>query len=601
MKADIHPEYNETTIACACGTVYHTRSTKRDIKIGICAACHPFFTGEQKFVDTAGRIEKFSRRYGTACSTPQEERLASQPPDFETVKAPRASSPFCFFRGCSPMPTSLAPDFISMDFASLIARKTERFRELEAEIASGISTTNREAREGDPARAHALKELLAHWEQLQKVARRTGREPGARQGDDAEMAEMAQAEIPELEKRDRRLSSAKVQFALLPPDPNEDRDAIVEIRAGTGGDEAALFAADLYRMYTRYAETHGLKIETLESSAGELGGLKEVIFKVSGDRCFRTLRYESGVHRVQRVPATEAQGRIHTTTATVAVLPEAEEVDLELKPDEIRIEVCRAGGPGGQGVNTTDSAVQVMHIPTGTIVRCQDGRSQQKNKEKALTILRSRLLEEKQREEAEKYAAHRKSQIGSGDRERKNPHLQLPAEPRHRSPHRTDALQSRPVHGRRHRGDDQGAPGRGYAGAAGRSEPRGCFDDLRLRRELLFDALFQHRRADGLAEEGIAADLLRALARITRRHDRGEKDDGDVLQARVFRELGGEVAAISPGMMTSSKMRSGWNSRAVATACCESFSVRMSYFGSAIFISRVKPDSSSTTRIFFLA
>ena len=237
-------------------------------------------------------------------------------------------------------------------------------------------------------------------------------------GDDAEFAEMAAAEIPDLENRIAAIETA-VQYALLPPDPNEDRDAIVEIRAGTGGDEAALFAADLHRMYTRFAETHGFKIEPLEASPGTLGGLREVIFKVTGDQVFRTLRYESGVHRVQRVPATEAQGRIHTSTATVAVLPEAEEVDLELKPDEIRIEVCRAGGPGGQGVNTTDSAVQVMHIPTGTIVRCQDGRSQQKNKEKALTILRSRLLEVKQREEHEKYAAHRKSQIGTGDRSEK--------------------------------------------------------------------------------------------------------------------------------------------------------------------------------------
>jgi peptide chain release factor 1 len=229
---------------------------------------------------------------------------------------------------------------------------------------------------------------------------------------------MAQADLPALGEKVAALRK-ELQLALLPPDPNEDRDAIVEIRAGTGGDEAALFAADLARLYSRYAETIGLKIETLESSENELGGLREMIFKVSGDGVFRKLRYESGVHRVQRVPATEAQGRIHTSTATVAVLPEAEEVDFELKADDLRIEVCRAGGPGGQGVNTTDSAVQVMHIPSGMIVRCQDGRSQQKNKEKALQILRSRLLERKQREEAEKYAAQRKSQVGTGGREEK--------------------------------------------------------------------------------------------------------------------------------------------------------------------------------------
>jgi len=172
-------------------------------------------------------------------------------------------------------------------------------------------------------------------------------------------------------------------------------------------------------MYNRYAETAGLKVEDLESSPSELGGLKESIFKVSGENVFRQLRFESGVHRVQRVPATEAQGRIHTSTATVAVLPEAEEIDLELKPEDLRIEVCRSGGPGGQGVNTTDSAVQILHIPTGRIVRCQDGRSQQKNKEKALKIMRARLLEEKQREEEAKYSAHRKTQIGSGGREEK--------------------------------------------------------------------------------------------------------------------------------------------------------------------------------------
>jgi peptide chain release factor 1 len=205
----------------------------------------------------------------------------------------------------------------------------------------------------------------------------------------------------------------------VPPDENEERDAIVEIRAGTGGNEAAIFAADLYRMYHRYAESAGLKTEDLESSASEFGGFKDAVFRVSGESVFRKLRYESGVHRVQRVPATEAQGRIHTSTATVAVLAEAEDVDIELKPEDLRIEVSRSGGPGGQGVNTTDSAVQVLHIPSGMIVRCQDGRSQLKNKERALSILRARLLERRQREEAEKYSAQRRGQIGTGGREEK--------------------------------------------------------------------------------------------------------------------------------------------------------------------------------------
>src|SRR4029434_67061 len=183
---------------------------------------------------------------------------------------------------------------------------------------------------------------------------------------EVEIAAIADDEIPDLEKRVVDLER-EVQIAFLPPDENENRDAIVEIRAGTGGSEAAIFAADLYRMYHRYAESAGLKAEDLESSPSELGGLKEVIFRVSGESVFRKLRYESGVHRVQRVPATEAQGRIHTSTATVAVLPEAQDVDVELKPEELRIEVSRSGGPGGQGVNTTDSAVQILHIPTGTI------------------------------------------------------------------------------------------------------------------------------------------------------------------------------------------------------------------------------------------
>jgi peptide chain release factor 1 len=213
--------------------------------------------------------------------------------------------------------------------------------------------------------------------------------------------------------------ASEIQYALLPRDPTEDRDALVEIRAGTGGDEAALFAGDLMRMYVRYAESRGWKVEPMEANPSDAGGFREVIFKVSGEEVFRWLKYESGVHRVQRVPATEAQGRIHTSTATVAVLPEAEEVDVQIRADDLRIEVCRAGGHGGQGVNTTDSAVQIMHLPTGMIVRCQDGRSQLKNREKAMTVLRSRLLERKQQEEAARYSAHRRSLIGSGGREEK--------------------------------------------------------------------------------------------------------------------------------------------------------------------------------------
>ena len=305
-----------------------------------------------------------------------------------------------------------------MHFAQVIAQRRKRFEQLEAQIAESSFFDNpRKARE--LMREHSgLKRLLELWTDLERAERQLSENRELAQSEDIELAELAQAEIPGLEQRVGELEKS-VQVALLPPEPHEDRDAIVEIRAGTGGNEAALFAADLYRMYCRFAEPRGFKVDELENSPSELGGLKEVIFKVSGENVFRQLRYESGVHRVQRVPVTEAQGRIHTSTATVAVLPEAEEVDIELKPEDLRIEVCRAGGPGGQGVNTTDSAVQVLHIPTGKIVRCQDGRSQQKNKEKALAILRSRLLEEKQLEEAEKYSAHRRSLIGSGGREEK--------------------------------------------------------------------------------------------------------------------------------------------------------------------------------------
>lgn len=305
-----------------------------------------------------------------------------------------------------------------MDFEPLIERKRRRFEELESEISSpGLFDNAPHARE--VLREHgSTKVLLEFWDKLVRARREIAENRELAASDDKEMAAMAHEEIERIEPEVPLLERA-VQVALLPPEPDEDRDAIMEIRAGTGGTEAALFAADLHRMYCRYADSLGLKVEELELSPADLRGVREVIFRISGTSVFRRFRYESGVHRVQRVPATEAQGRIHTSTATVAVLPEAQEIDIELRPQDLRIEVCRSGGPGGQGVNTTDSAVQILHIPTGRIVRCQDGRSQQKNKAAALEIMRTRLLEDKRNEEEAKYSAHRRSLIGRAGREEK--------------------------------------------------------------------------------------------------------------------------------------------------------------------------------------
>ena len=304
-----------------------------------------------------------------------------------------------------------------MQYGPIIEKKRQRLEELES-FMSHPAFFEDAKKAGEFMREHrTMQKLLKDWDAYEKATKELAENRELAKGTD-ELAEMAQAEIPVLEKQIAELETS-VQMSILPPDPLEGRDVIMEIRAGTGGDEAAIFAGDLYRMYSRYVDNQGWKLETMDSNASEAGGFKEVVFKISGEDVFRKLRFESGVHRVQRVPATEAQGRIHTSAATVAVLPEAQEVDLELNMNEIRIEVSRSSGAGGQGVNTTDSAVQVMHMPTGTIVRCQDGRSQIKNKEKALVILRSRLLEKKRDEENSKYSEHRRSLIGSGGREEK--------------------------------------------------------------------------------------------------------------------------------------------------------------------------------------
>ncbi|MDT8440229.1 MAG: peptide chain release factor 1 [Desulfuromonadales bacterium] len=291
----------------------------------------------------------------------------------------------------------------------------DRFREVEGLLADPRVISD-QARYRGLTREHA--ELAAVVNAYQRYVRVVDELEASREllrDPDAEVREMARAEIEQLEAQQTALT-AELKQLLLPKDPNADRNVILEVRAGTGGDEAALFAGDLFRMYSRYAERQRWKVELLSCAESEAGGFKEVIALITGAGAFGRLRFESGTHRVQRVPETETQGRIHTSACTVAVLPEAEDVEVDIDPGDLRIDLFRASGAGGQHVNKTESAVRITHLPTGVVVACQDEKSQHKNKAKALKVLQARLLESMQAEQQAKMAADRKSQVGSGDR-----------------------------------------------------------------------------------------------------------------------------------------------------------------------------------------
>lgn len=289
----------------------------------------------------------------------------------------------------------------------------ERFHEIEQKLSQpGLS--GKELTDLSKERSEMAEIVEVYEEYKEKVAGLADAKEMLR-GDDDEMRELAKEEISTLEQEIPEIEE-KLTYLTLPRDPNDSKNVILEIRAGTGGDEAALFVGDLFRMYTKYAEDSGWRIEIMNSTEAEMGGFKEVIAMITGERVYSRLKFESGAHRVQRVPVTESQGRIHTSACTVAILPEADDVEVNIDPKDLDISVCRASGAGGQHVNTTDSAVRIVHVPTGIAVECQDERSQHKNKDKAMKVLQARLFEKFQREQQDAISADRRSQVGSGDR-----------------------------------------------------------------------------------------------------------------------------------------------------------------------------------------
>jgi len=291
----------------------------------------------------------------------------------------------------------------------------DRFREVEG-LLSDPSIIAEQKRYRELTKEHAeLSGVVAVYQLFKQLGEEIQGHRELLQDSDPEMKELARAELPELEEKQERLQQ-ELHLLLLPKDPNDDKNIILEIRAGTGGDEAALFAADLFRMYSRFADSQHWKVEIMSASETDGGGFKEVIAMISGEQVYSRLKFESGTHRVQRVPETETQGRIHTSACTVAVLPEAEDVDLELNPADLRVDLYRASGAGGQHVNKTESAVRLTHIPTGVVVACQDEKSQHKNKAKAMKVLKSRIYDQMLAEQHAEMAADRKSQVGSGDR-----------------------------------------------------------------------------------------------------------------------------------------------------------------------------------------